>query len=145
MAKKEEKVVKLNINLDKLRKYKIPELPDNMQAWKTDEEVSPEYCAMVELCQDLAKYLAVNCNEGPETKENYTKRMILASIILREFINNLALNGWTLYGLLFQELNDVYDHLDGRYNMIELLKDIHKRQKSKPQPLNSGKNQSYVA
>lgn len=141
---KKDRMLKVKLNITKLENYKVPPLPEELTAWDNESEMSKEYCEMVEMATNLARYLAVCCNEGPETKDSTGKRMITAKLFLKEFLSNLSISGWLLYGLLFEQLNDVYDNITGRYNTIKLLKEIHKRQKlKKPQHINSTKE--YVS
>ena len=143
-SEKDERILKVEINLSKLSKYKVPSLPKTL-VWDKEEEVSQEYKNMLDMVIGLARYLAVCCNEGPEVNKNVGKRMITAKIILEEFLSHLAINGWLLYGLLFEQSNDIYDSITGHRNIIRHLRKIQnfKMKKEKPQHINTTKE--YVS
>ena len=106
---------------------KIPIL-DGMQNWDKDHPVSKEYKDMMEELGMLAHYMAMKMSTGcEEVKGSMIKRCAALSIILHEIINNIAIDGWHIYGLTAELHHDVYMNLGGKIRTIELLNFIKMR------------------
>jgi hypothetical protein len=136
-----QRVLNLKLNIKELENLKVPELDKKLfGVWEKESDVSKEYCELAHLSCMIARYLAACVNEGPEVKDNLSKRMILTKQILEEFLGHVAINGWMLYGLLFEYSNDVYMDISGNRKTIELLQKIQKRAVQK----SVGKQKGYV-
>lgn len=121
--------IKLKLNIDELSNIKLSELDTKMfGVWKTPDEVSQEYIKLQYTTGIIARYLASCCNEGPEVKDNLSKRMILTKSILHEFLAHVGINGWMLYGLLFEFQHDIYIDISGSQKVINRLKMIQEKQ-----------------
>ena len=150
MANKESKPKKKRIQIDldanEIDSYKPPSLPDNLKTWDDKEKISDEYADMVAVGKYLAKYLAMCCNDGPECKDNIGKRIITAKIFLSTFVHYLSINAWTLYGLVFEELNDVYSLCSGRQHTLNLLREVSEAcEKHKKSKRKTSKQRDYVS
>jgi len=121
-------VLKLTLNVDELDNFKVPDLDEKMfGTWEKGDQISNEYVELQRMTSLIARYLAACCNEGPEVKDNMSKRMILTKSILKEFVEHISLNGWMLYGLLFELTNDAYQDISGVQKTLELLRKIQKK------------------
>jgi DNA-directed RNA polymerase subunit RPC12/RpoP len=132
LEKKEENkqnVLSLSIDLDALY-GKVPkyETPENQDVWKNKEEMSPEYIKLNQTLQILAMFIARNCNEGPEVKDNINKRLALISTVLRVIVDNLAITGYDCYGLLTELLQDMYLKVSGKKHILRILAQIEQMQ-----------------
>lgn len=144
MAKTEEeaKTLKLSINLEKVKNYKVPSITANkaLSIWESGEKITDGYLELFSTSQLISKFLAISCNEGAEVNESVTKRMVLAKAIIEEFLENISLNGWMVYGLLSEIQHDVYQDMSGAQKTIDLLKKINKLSAKK----SAEKSKSYV-
>lgn len=120
--KKEEKkpkVLHFDIDLEELANH-IPDVktPENQGIWKSREEMSDEYVKLNQGLQVLAIYIARNINEGPEVKDNINKRIILARTILGLIVDNLAVTGYDIYGMLTEMQYDIYMRVSGKKQVL---------------------------
>jgi hypothetical protein len=116
----------LIIDLDALdQPVNIP-VPSNQDIWHKQEDMSEDYQNLMNTLSVLMVYIAKTCNEGAETKDNSTKRMISIKTLLDILFLNLNINGYMAYGLLTELLHDIYMKTSGKQQTISLLKHIQK-------------------
>lgn len=128
VAEKKKNQMTLTIDLDQLYdnvpKY---ECPENQRLWASQAEISQEYQKMVGTLSIIATFMARTCNEGPEVKDNVTKRLITVKTVLDTFLQNLSLTGYDIYGLLTESLHDAYMDISGRQKTVKLLREIQEK------------------
>lgn len=134
-------VLHLEINLDTLNDALKIETPANQSIWKDDTEMSEEYKLMLSTLCIIAKYIARVCNEGPEVKDNINKRLVTIKTIMDTFTNNLAINGYNLYGLLAENLHDAYMKISGTHQIISAVK----KMQAKSERLSMEKSKIYTS
>lgn len=140
------KFLNLKLNVDELDNLKVPSLDEKMfKVWENPEEISKEYIELQRMTNLVARYLAACCNEGPEVKDNISKRMILIKSILHEFLAHVAINGWMLYGLLSEFSKDIYADISGTQKTIELLKKIQKKIEERAIKNQTSHSEGYVS
>ena len=95
--------------------FKVEEL------WKNKEEITEDYKKLSQMLSFLAVYMARNINEGPEVKDNTSKRILLARTILGMLVHNLAISGYDVYGILTEIMHETFMETSGRkYIMMAL-------------------------
>jgi len=130
----------LIIDLDALdQPINIP-VPLNQDVWHNQEDMSEDYQKQMSVLSVLMVYIAKTCNEGAETKDNSTKRMISIKTLLDILFLNLNINGYMAYGLLTELLHDIYMKTSGKQQTISLLKHIQRVNEKKAVE----KSKSYV-
>ena len=130
----------LIIDLDALdQPINIP-VPLNQDVWHNQEDMSEDYQKQMSVLSVLMVYIAKTCNEGAETKDNSTKRMISIKTLLDILFLNLNINGYMAYGLLTELLHDIYMKTSGKQQTISLLKHIQRVNEKKA----IEKSKSYV-
>lgn len=130
----------LIIDLDALdQPINIP-VPLNQDVWHNQEDMSEDYQKQMSVLSVLMAYIAKTCNEGAETKDNSTKRMISIKTLLDILFLNLNINGYMAYGLLTELLHDIYMKTSGKQQTISLLKHIQRVNEKKA----IEKSKSYV-
>jgi hypothetical protein len=130
----------LIIDLDALdQPINIP-VPLNQDVWHNQEDMSEDYQKQMSVLSVLMAYIAKTCNEGAETKDNSTKRMISIKTLLDILFLNLNINGYMAYGLLTELLHDIYMKTSGKQQTISLLKHIQRVNEKKAVE----KSKSYV-
>ena len=138
--KKERKFI-LELNLDELDKPVERRMQQGCEIWQRNEDISPEFQEFMENLKYLSKYLAVCVNEGPEVKDNIMKRMVAIKLVIEEIFQNLNINGYLAYGILFETLGDVYMNVSGKQKTIGLLRQIFNR----GEQLAKQKSEKYVS
>jgi hypothetical protein len=109
----------LDIDLTELFTHPVEVKHDEL--WKTKEEMSEDYKKLAQSLSYLAIYIARNINEGPEVKDNSAKRILLARTILGMLINNLAISGYEIYGVLTEITQETFMNITGKkYIMMTL-------------------------
>jgi hypothetical protein len=139
--KKKERKLVIELDLDELDKPIERKTQQGCEIWQKDEDVSPEFQEFIENLKYLSKYLAVCVNEGPEVKDNIMKRMVALKLVIEEFFQNLNINGYLAYGMLFETLGDVYMNISGKQKTIGLLRQIFNR----GEQLAKQKSEKYVS
>jgi hypothetical protein len=119
--KEEEKhnMMHLDIDLTELFTH-VPDVKTE-GIWKTKEEMSEDYLKLAQSLSFLAVYMARNINEGPEVKENTSKRIVLARTMLGLIINNLAISGYEVYGILTEITQETFMKISGKKYILETL------------------------
>ena len=102
--------------------------------------MSEDYQKQMSVLSVLMVYIAKTCNEGAETKDNSTKRIISIKTLLDILFLNLNINGYMAYGLLTELLHDIYMKTSGKQQTISLLKHIQRVNEKKAVE----KSKSYV-
>jgi hypothetical protein len=144
IEKKEEQkknILTLSIDLDEIAKESDFKVPENQDIWHKPEDMTPEYNEMMNVVSILALYLAKLCNEGPEVKDNISKRLVTVKTMLTMFISNLNISGYMVYGVLTELLLDNYMKISGKHQTISLLKHIQKLSERKAKE----KSNKYVS
>ena len=122
------RLLNLQLNVDELERIQVPELDKSMFGiWEKESDFSKEYLEMQQSVHLIARYLAACVNEGPEVKDNISKRMVLTKQILEEFLGHVAINGWMLFGLISEYSHDVYADMCGTQKTLQLLRKIQKK------------------
>ena len=140
----EKEILNLKLDIERIKKYEVPSVVGEklLSVWKDDgSDMTEAYVELFDSSMIIARFLAISCNDGAEVNESISKRMILAKMILTEFMHNLALNGWMMYGLLSELQHDFYQDISGSQKTIDLLKKINKLASKKAE----AKAKSYVA
>jgi hypothetical protein len=140
-SKMKKNIMTLQFDLDELQKASSCEVPDNQKVWTNQNEMSPEYQNLLGILNILALYVAKACNDGPEVRDNSTKRLVTVKTFLSMMFDNLNLNGYNMYGLLTELLYDRYMAISGKQQTISLLKRIQNR----AERLGSAKAKSYTS
>lgn len=132
-AKQEKKatILTFSINLDELNKPQERPTPENERLWGSVDEMSAEYKQLCSLLQIMALYMARQCNEGAEVKDNSCKRLVLIRTLLEVFINNLNITGYGLYGILTDVLHESYMNVSGRRFLDEMFYRLSAEQSQK--------------
>jgi hypothetical protein len=128
--KEEKKRIILNFSIDVEELYNnIPEqtTPENQKLWASQEEMSEEYREMCGMLEILTFFIARQCNEGPEVKDNTNKRMVLVRTIFGILMENLHITGYDCYGLLNEMLHDYYMKLSGSRHIMNAIFALQKR------------------
>jgi len=123
--KNKNHILNLSINIEELFLHipdKVP--PSNQEVWHSSKEMSDEYKKLNQTLQVLAMYIARQCNEGPEVKDNINKRLILTRTILGIIIDNLAITGYDCYGMLLEMLQDTFMKISGRRHILSVLSQV---------------------
>lgn len=89
----------------KLEAYKSPDCLSN---WD-DENIlqTPEYKAMLDDISSICDYLCKQLNEGPETKDSFTKRILTLRAIIRFLLQRTFLNNFMRLGMIEQVKFDI--------------------------------------
>jgi hypothetical protein len=119
---KKHNMMHLDIDLTELFTH-IPDIKTE-EIWKSKEEMSEDYVKLAQMLQLLAVYMARNINEGPEVKDNTSKRILLARTILGVLINNLAISGYDVYGILTEITQETFMKITGRKFILQALGQI---------------------
>jgi hypothetical protein len=139
--KKEKRKLVLELDLDELDKPVERRVQQGCEIWQKDEDLSPEFKDLMENLKYISKYLAVCVNEGPEVKDNIMKRMVAIKLVIEEIFQNVNINGYLAYGILFETLGDVYMSISGKQKTVGLLKQLF----SKGEELAKQKSEKYVS
>jgi len=125
--KKKERKLTFELNLDELDNPIERRMQQGCEIWQKDTDITPEFKDMMENLKYLSKYLAVCINEGPEVKDNIMKRMVALKLVIEEIFQNVNINGYLAYGILFETLGDVYMNISGKQKTIGLLRQLFKK------------------
>lgn len=112
-------VMHLDIDLTELFTH-IPDVKTE-EVWKTKEEMSEDYKKLVQSLSFLAVYIARNINEGPEVKDNTSKRILLSRAIIGILVNNLAISGYEVYGILTELIQETFMNITGKRFILQAL------------------------
>jgi hypothetical protein len=134
-------ILTLVIDLDALSAPQQFIIPPDQDIWHNQEEMGEDYQKFMNALGIMMIYIARSCNEGPEIKENPTKRIITIKTLLDMFFQNLNISGYMAYGLLTEILHDTYMRISGKQQTIKLLKHIQRRNERKAKE----KAQSYTS
>lgn len=131
MSKKEEKEKRkliIELNLDELDTQPTNRrMPPNCEVWDKGEDMSSELIEMLTNLKYLMIYIARCINEGPEVKDNIMKRVIAIRILLDDFFYELNVNGYLLWGILYETMNNYYMNLTGKQKVIDIIRQIQIR------------------
>ena len=119
---KPHEMMHLDIDLTELFTH-VPEVKHE-ELWKTKEEMTEDYKKLAQSLSFLATYIARNINEGPEVKDNTSKRILLARTILGVLINNLAISGYEVYGILHEISEDTFMSISGKRHIMMALAQV---------------------
>jgi hypothetical protein len=125
--KKEKRKLTIELDLDDLEKPTEYQSIPNYEVWEKEEDMSPEFTEMITNLRYLMIYIARCMNEGPEVKDNVMKRMVAIRTLLDEFFNNININGYLLWGILYETMSNCYMNLTGRQKVIDILRQIQIR------------------
>lgn len=115
-------VMHLDIDLTELFSH-IPDVKTE-ELWKTKEDMTEDYKKLVHMLSLLAVYIARNINEGPEVKDNTSKRILLARTIMGMLIHNLAISGYEVYGILTEITQETFMEITGKKFILQALSQV---------------------
>jgi len=125
--KKENRKIVIELDLDVLDKPTERQIIPNCNVWEKEEDISPEFAQMMESLRYVMIYLARCMNEGPEVKDNIMKRAIAIRSLLDEFFMNVNINGYLLWGILYETMSNCYMNLTGRNKVLDIIRQIQMR------------------
>ena len=125
--KKENRKIIIELDLDVLDKPTERQIMPNCDIWEKEEDMSPEFAQMMESLRYVMIYLARCMNEGPEVKDNVMKRSIAIRSLLDEFFMNVNINGYLLWGILYETMGNCYMNLTGRNKVLDIIRQIQIR------------------
>lgn len=134
-APEEKKKQVLNLSIDLKELYNIPQftVPENQVVWQRREDMSPDYMKLNQTLQILAMYIARSCNEGPEVKDNVTKRLILVRTVIGIIMDNIAITGYDAYGLLTEMLQETFMKISGRRHILGVISEVKEEREQEAQ------------
>ena len=125
--KKENRKIVIELDLDVLDKPTERQIIPNCNVWEKEEDMSPDFAQMMESLRYVMIYLARCMNEGPEVKDNIMKRAIAIRSLLDEFFMNVNINGYLLWGILYETMSNCYMNLTGRNKVLDIIRQIQMR------------------
>jgi len=115
MSEKEKK--KPDIVIPRETKFGDYATPECLETWNDESHYGPEYKVMLEDISSICDHLCKLLNEGPETKDSFTKRALTLRAIMRFLLQRTFLNNFVRLGVIEQIR---FDLLYNQEMMIQL-------------------------
>jgi hypothetical protein len=130
-----KKVIEIPIEV-KLGGYQTPSC---LESWSKEDSYTPEFEHMMDEFGSIVDYVCKQLNEGPEVKDNITKRILTLRIIIKALLGKTFINNLSRVGMLEQLLFDImYEQ-----QMREALT-MYKKQQEQAQKEENERMKNYV-